>query len=124
VGIGEGDGQHEAGEAGAGADVGDAVGGAQVVDLETGEAVRQVRQRRLLAGPSGRGRVGLGLEGGQEELELIGGSAAEPVPGGQLRGRFTRNGQAPLTPRTGVSTRRRSGSSPSLCVSMSVRPRR
>jgi hypothetical protein len=68
----------------------------------------------------GRGRCGRRRERVEEAREAVGRGGGETVTVGQGQKRFTRNAQR----RSGVTTSRRSGSSPSLCVSTSVRSRR
>jgi hypothetical protein len=58
-------------------------------NLQAREAVRDVGPDRVVARPRRRRRMGLRLEGGQQQVELIGGPGAERVALDQFRDRFT-----------------------------------
>jgi hypothetical protein len=65
----------------------------QLVDLEPRERIGQVRAQSVLARAGGRRRVGLLLQGAEEQVELLGGAGAERVAPRQPVERFTRNGR-------------------------------
>jgi hypothetical protein len=123
VGVGERDRERKAGEAGTRAEVGDPCCPGELRDGEAGQAVGDVDVDGSVG--LGDGRVGIGCGGERREQrdEPVGRFKREGVctrERGQARARFTGNGQR--SPRsTGVTTSRRSGSSPSLWVATSVR---
>ena len=97
-------------------------GAAERLRLQAAEAVGHVDVERLGGVAHRGGRVGLRRQRLEQRLEPPRRVIGQPVALGQPRERFTGNAQD--TGRVGVTTSLRSGSSPSLCVSTSVRSRR
>ncbi len=110
----QGYGEGQPGEAGAGADVGDPAGVGDLGEIDRREAVGQVDAGGLLRRGDGRGRVGLRCQRLQQQREPADLFVVQVAADARERACFTGNAQEPAAGRSGATTSRRSGSSPSL----------
>ena len=102
-------------EARPGADVGDPPGPCDVVEVQRGEAVGQVHARRISGRCDGGGRVGLGRQRVEQARKLVDLIVRRAPRGRGPALRVSRETlRSPAAERSGATTSRRSGSSPSL----------